>query len=242
MTENSRIDDTQPRILRTFTTLHQIRPDWGGSLILSLGLEPKGAALAIAANIAGAVTLAIDSDPSHLREVVRAGAVDFVVNTLDEAIRAMKNEVRKHAPLSVALNADAFAVLAEIQERGLAPQLFANFLQEDPRISEASTKLAALGATLIDFNERQSAPSGFQSANSFLEAFITKNAWSLHTFTFDSMASLRDFDHRALSLLSPEDSHRRRWLEAAPRILRRQRPPQRSTWLSDKESSALQRT
>ena len=81
-------------------------PLLAGLLILSLGLNPAGAALSTAANVAGAVSLAIDNNLTRLREVVRTGACDFVVTTLDEAIRAMKNEVRKHAPLSVALEAD----------------------------------------------------------------------------------------------------------------------------------------
>lgn len=248
MASLSQHDQTQPRILRTFTTLHHLRPTWGGALILSLGLDPAGAALAIAANIAGAVSLAIDDNPTHLREIVRTGAVDFVVNTLDEAIRAMKNEVRKRAPLSIALNADPFLMLAEIQDRGLAPQLFSGFLspanltrEQASTLTKAAHQFQTEGAFLIDFTDRPSR-SPFTPGNELVSPLLTRHNWELQTFTFDTAATLRAFDARALALLSPEhtdDTLRRRWLEAAPRILQRQRPPHRALWVTEHEKHIL---
>jgi hypothetical protein len=248
MTPHAIPDQTQPQILRTYTTLYQLRSDWRGSLILSLGLDPAGSALSIAANVAGAVSLAIDDNPIHLREVVRTGAADFVVNTLDEAIRTMKNEVRKRAPLSIALNADRFLTLTEIQDRGLAPQLFSTFLspadltpEQASTLTEATHQFQAEGAFLIDFTDRPP-PAPFTPGNELLAPFLTRNNWALQTYTFDTAATLRAFDARALAYLSsehPEDILRRRWLEAAPRILQRQRPPQRSLWLSSSEAALL---
>src|SRR5580698_5165161 len=88
--------DRQERILRMVTVLHALRESWGGALIVACGLNPQGAALALASNIAGAVCLSVDGDPARLKDALRSGSCDFVVNTLDEALRAMKNEVRKH--------------------------------------------------------------------------------------------------------------------------------------------------
>ncbi len=250
MSTNPTPDQTQPQILRTYTTLHQISPTWGGQLILSLGLNPAGAALSTAANIAGAVSLAIDNYPTHLREVVRTGAADFIVNTLDEAIRAMKNEVRKRAPLSVALNADPFLTLTEILERGLTPQLFATFLSpsnltpaQTTTLTHGARQFQSQGASLIDFSgESTLHPVPFTPSDTLLTPLLAERHWTLQTLTFDTPAALRAFDAKALTLLSPEDPHdtlRRRWLEAAPRILQRQRPPHRSLWLTESESSAI---
>jgi urocanate hydratase len=239
MLPQSNPNETQLRILNTYTTLHRLRQMWGGQLILSLGLDSAGCALSIAANIAGAVSLAIDNDPTNLREVVRTGACDFVVTTLDEAIRAMKNEVRKRAPLSVALNADPVLTLDVILERGLAPQLFANFLPSRPRVVEVAAELHALGAILIDFNEITEDLPGFRSSQSILAPILEGNGWTLQNFIFDTPAELRAFDAAALALLPPEDTLRRRWLEAAPRILQRQRPPARTLWLTERETATL---
>jgi hypothetical protein len=236
----------QPQILRTYTILHQLRPAWGGQFILSLGLNPQGAALSIAANIAGAVSLAIDNNPTHIREVVRTGACDFIVTTLDEAIRAMKNEVRKRAPLSVALNADPVTTLNEILERGLSPQIFSTFLTPPDLAPELSTTLTlaaqrfqSQGAALINFSETPNPqPSPFAPGEALLAPLLTERQWTLNTFPFVTPADLRAFDAKALPLFSaenPNDALRRRWLEAAPRILQRQRPPQRSLWLTESE-------
>jgi hypothetical protein len=248
MTSHPNPDQTQPQIVRTYTTLHQISPTWGGQLILSLGLNSAGAALSIAANIAGTVSLSIDNNSTHLREVVRSGAADFVVKTLDEAIRAMKNEVRKRAPLSIALSADPFLTLTEIQDRGLAPQLFSTFLspgdltpEQRSTLTQAAHQFQTAGASLIDFTD-QPPPSPFTSGDKLLTSLLTKRNWTLQTFTFDTAATLRAFDARALTLLSPDhpdDTPRRRWLEAAPRILQRQRPPHRSLWLTPSEAETL---
>jgi len=236
-------DAVQPRILRTYTVLQRLRPDWAGSLILSVGLGPHGAALSIASNIAGAVSLAIDHDPAHLREVVRTGAVDFVVNTLDEAIRAMKNEVRRGTPLSVALDLEPTAALAEIAERGLAPQLFSIFSSVVPGIDQRALELQQSGAQLISFQDDEVSSDplpGFRSSQTLLASLLEQRHWQLVTRTFETASELRAFDAKALELISTEDTLRRRWLQSAPRILQRQRPPQRTLWLTVEESKTVE--
>jgi len=230
-------ESLQAGVLRAYTTLVQIRSDWGGALVLSLGLSPAGITLPIASNIAGAVSLSIDQNPDHIRNVVRSGAVDFVVHSLDEAVRAMKNEIRKHAPLSVALNAPPIETLKEIHARGLAPQLFANFLPFEPRILTAAESFRAWGSELVDFAAEST--SGFRQSTAILDALVATRSWQLQRYVFPSSGELRDFDALALRSLPQGDRLRRRWLEAAPRILQRQRPPERCLWLSPSERDLL---
>lgn len=242
MTSYLSADSFQPRILRAFTVLYRLRSDWAGALILSLGLSLEGAALSMAANLAGGVCLSLDEDASRVREVVRSGVADFVVITLDEAIRAMKNELRQHRPLSVVLHAPIPPVLEEIVERGLAPQLFSNLLPRSSTLDRFASQLGQLGAILISFEEDESPennPSGTLSSRSLLAAVQEQTQWKLHTPVFASPAGLRDFDARALQRLPPGDNLRRHWLESASRLLQRQRPPQRSLWLTPAEAEDL---
>jgi urocanate hydratase len=241
MTSNPDPGSLQIQVLRAYSTLLQLRADWGGSFVLSLGLPPKGSALAIASNIAGAVSLSIDDDETHLREVVRAGAVDFVVHSLDEAVRAMKNEVRKRTPLSVALSASPIAALQEIVSRGMAPQLFSSFISSCPAILQAAEKLMAYGADLVDFDPESASGSlpEFRSSVSILDPFLKQRSWHLRTFSFQTLGELRDFEHRVLKTLPLEDTLRRRWLEVASRILPREKPPSRALWLSSDEEDLL---
>ena len=150
----------------------------------------------------------------------------------------MKNEIRKGAPLSVALNVDPERALNEILERGLAPQLFTNFLPSTHRIAEAASRLQSLGATLVNFHEGTPADN-FHSSESLLAPLLQSKSWRLYSFTFETPATLRAFDSKALLLLHEEDAMRHRWLQAAPKILRRQHPPIRSLWLTSEEFQTL---
>jgi len=74
---------------------------WPGALILAIGLGPRGAAVSTAGNIAGAACLAIDPRPEACRAALLSGACDFIVNTVDEALRILKNQIRQRRPVSV---------------------------------------------------------------------------------------------------------------------------------------------
>jgi urocanate hydratase len=234
----------QTRTLRTFTVLHHLRQDWGGALIVACGLGPQGAALALASNIAGAVCLSIEPDPATAREALRTGACDFVVNTLDEALRAMKNEIRKHLPLSVGLQGNQAAILQELIDRGVAPELFTGLNQLAPAAATQSFKSS--GAIIVDFNP--SLPSHEASrpeavnAESMLESILAQHQWQIESFAQSTPSALRAFDLRALSLISPEDTLRTKWLHAAPRILPRESPLHRTLWVTAAESETLQKS
>lgn len=237
-------ENLQHLALQSFTAISALKPAWGGSVVLSLGLDPQGTALSVASNVAGAVSLAIDNDPVRISEVVRNGAVDFVVNTLDEAIRAMKNEVRKQSPLSVALNMNPDSALQEIIGRGLAPSLFACFAgigALQMRV-QASNHFASLGTTLLDFGSTANLPvHPAISSASLINSLIDSKGWSLACFSFQSSGALRTFDAEVLKLLPGGDHMRRAWMQSVPRILQRQRPPCRYLWLTADERRWLSR-
>jgi urocanate hydratase len=113
----------QASVLRTFVALCTLHTNWTGRIVLVHSLEDQGATIALAATMAGAVALAIERDPERARSAMRAGCCDFVVGTLDEALRVMKNEVRKGAALSVGLVGDDDAIMKEIRERGVVVDL-----------------------------------------------------------------------------------------------------------------------
>jgi Urocanase Rossmann-like domain len=210
-----RAEDLQTEVLRAYTVLSSIRPDWAGALILNLGLNPAGAAVSLAANIAGAVCLSLESDAVLLRGALRSGSCDFIVNTLDEALRAMKNEVRKGRPLSVGLEGDPNKVLAEIIDRGVAPELFTAPASHP----DAAAYFHSLGGLSVSFEGSDA------------------HCWQLRIFTFPTSAELRAFDAVALSLIPEEDRIRRQWLSSVARILPRER--HRALWLSDQETLTL---
>src|SRR5512140_2673187 len=76
----------------------------GGRLLYVGELDEPGSALTVASNIAGGATLAASAQPAALRQALREGVIDFLVNSLDEALRILKNEVRKREPVAVAVS------------------------------------------------------------------------------------------------------------------------------------------
>ncbi len=81
--------------------------------------------LLVAANIAGAASLAATADTAAQKQAIHDGVADFLVTSLDEALRILKNEIRKRETVSVCIAADPHAVEAEMIERGVLPDLLA---------------------------------------------------------------------------------------------------------------------
>jgi urocanate hydratase len=115
--------DLQRHTLRHYGNLIARRESWAGRLVFTAGEGSSATGLPAAVSIAGGCTLALDPDAPTVKSVFRQGGVDFVVNTLDEAVRVLKNEVRQHKPLSVALIAPLQPTLEEMAARGLQPDL-----------------------------------------------------------------------------------------------------------------------
>ncbi len=234
----------QERILRTFTVLHTLRQDWGGALIAASGLGPDGAALAAASNVAGAVCLCVEDDSARIKEAIRSGACDFIVNTLDEALRTIKNEIRKHLPLSVGLQADPVSIFNEMFERGIAPDAFAIWSDHGVAL-ESLRNFRSNGVSILDFEllhfELNDARMASIHVGTQVETLLRQKRWRLQSFIFETSSALRTFEADALSLLSEQDKLRRSWLRAAPRILQRERPWRRVLWLTEDEEQTLKK-
>jgi urocanate hydratase len=102
-------------------------PSLGGRLLYAGELDAPARALLVAANIAGAASLAATADAGAKKQAVRDGVADFLVNTLDEALRILKNEIRKRETVAVCIAAAPEAVEREMRERGVVPDIVQPF-------------------------------------------------------------------------------------------------------------------
>src|SRR5499425_677085 len=93
--------------------------DLSGKLIVSGGMGGMGGAQPLAATMSGAAFLGIDVDPERIKKRLKTGYCDFMVNTLDEALRILKNAVRKKEAVSVGLVGNCADVIPELAERGV---------------------------------------------------------------------------------------------------------------------------
>jgi urocanate hydratase len=95
----------------------------GGTLLYAGELDGHGRAMVIAGNVGGCGILAATADQAAQKQAIRDGVVDFLVSSLDEALRILKNEIRKRAAVAVCVGAAPADVEREMIERGVLPDL-----------------------------------------------------------------------------------------------------------------------
>jgi urocanate hydratase len=94
-----------------------------GKLVVSGGMGGMGGAQPLAAALNGAAFLGIEVDPERIKRRVKTGYCDVMVNDLDEALRILKNAVRKREATSVGLTGNCADVISELARRGVVPDL-----------------------------------------------------------------------------------------------------------------------
>ena len=97
--------------------------DLAGKLVVTGGMGGMGGAQPLAATMNAAAFLGIDVDPERIKRRVKTGYCDLMVNDLDEALRILKNAVRKREAASVGLVGNCANVVPELARRGVVPDL-----------------------------------------------------------------------------------------------------------------------
>jgi hypothetical protein len=185
-------------LLQTVPPALSSEPGLGGKLLYAGELDEPTLALLAAGNIAGAATLASTASPSMQKQAIHTGVADFLVTSLDEALRILKNEIRKRETVAVCVAVAPEAVEREMLERGVLPDLLA------PATLPGSTAFLSQGACLVE-------PADEDESQVLL-------AWSV---AVAPALWLPKLDTLAQDCLQPEDWTARRWLRLAPRYLGR---------------------
>jgi urocanate hydratase len=190
-----------------YAALMELSADVGGWLLLYAGLDRAGAAVAMASNVAGAASLGLEPDAERAKAALRAGVCDFVVNDLGEALRILKNEIRKRNGVSVVLTGGVEAAVREMVERGVQPEALAFSVPE--MVERGARVLAAdAGGGLVPV------------------------AWAAEGLGRQALSVM---DGLAVTALETRDA-RARWVEASPRYLGRAFAGQRFVRMTDAEA------
>ncbi len=193
-----------------------------GRLLLIEGLAEEGDALLIAASIAGAASLVLETSVEMVRHCVRNGIADFAVKTLDEALRILKNEIRKRQPIAVLLERQPADVLAEMVERGAQPDLLRWTSTESASKQHIET-LRERGARPLP-GPLETDPDPAREV-----------CWRAE----GSSAALRQLDLLAGQILPQPDLERQNWIARAPRYLPRALRLERLVQMTAEESAAF---
>ena len=94
-----------------------------GRLVATCGMGATGGALPLAATLNGAAFLGVEADAEQIKRRVKSGYCEAMVNDLDEALRILKNSVRRREAASVGLIGNCADVIPELASRGIVPDL-----------------------------------------------------------------------------------------------------------------------
>jgi len=94
-----------------------------GKLVVTGGMGGMGGAQPLAATMNGAAFLGIDVDTERIKRRVKTGYCDVMVTSFDEALRILKNDVRKGEATSVGLVGNCADLIPEMAKRGVVPDL-----------------------------------------------------------------------------------------------------------------------
>jgi hypothetical protein len=219
--------DLQRQTLRLYGEFMARHATYGGRLVLCYGEGSSATGLPTAVSIAGGTTLALDPNASVVKSVFRQGGIDFVVNTLDESLRVLKNEIRQHKPLSVGLIADLDLTLAEMQERGLLPDIHVTI--------DAPMDGSHFGRESIHLSRSD----GLVEPSSLLASWLQDRGWEEVVLPTSSLAELRTRDAQLLALIPATDTLRRTWVQRISHYQRSSPGSARAVWFSPEERAAL---
>jgi len=164
-------------------------------------MDEQGRALVVAANIAGAATLVASADLAAQKQAIREAIADFLVTSLDEALRILKNQLRKRETVSVCVAMAPAAMEREMNVRGVQPDL----LRRDVPIAPLHEALVHREG---EYDETD------------LTSIPALVIWRVDSARHKDLAVL---DAIALECLDANDWSARRWLRLAPRYLGRLR-------------------
>jgi urocanate hydratase len=129
-----------------------------GKLVVSGGMGGMGGAQPLAATMAGAAFLGIEVDPDRIKKRLKTGYCDYMVNTLDEALRILKNAVREKKAVSVGLVGNCADVIPELAARGVVPDV----LTDQTSAHDPLNGYIPQGLTVRDAEElRRRDPKGY---------------------------------------------------------------------------------
>jgi urocanate hydratase len=171
--------------------------DLSGKLVVSGGMGGMGGAQPLAATLNGAAFLGIDVDPERIKKRLKSGYCDVMVNDLDEALRILKNSVRKGEPASVGLVGNCADVIPELARRGIVPDLLTDQTSaHDPLYGYVPQGISVSDAAELRVKDPDSyRKRSLDSMAAHVEGMLTLQKMGAVTFDYGNNIRTFAFDH-----------------------------------------------
>src|SRR5215472_3191528 len=171
--------------------------DLSGRLIVSGGMGGMGGAQPLAATMNGAAFLGIDVDPERIQKRLRTGYCDLMVTSLEEALRILKEAIRKKENVSVGLVGNCAEIIPELAARGEVPDI----LTDQTSAHDPLNGYIPHGIPLaVAFEMRRRDPSGYEkrsldSISRHVEGMLQLQKMGAVTFDYGNNIRTFAFQH-----------------------------------------------
>lgn len=213
--------------------------DLAGKLVASCGISGPIGLAPLGAAMNGAAALGIDGDAEQIKSLVKTGYCDVMVNDLDEALRLLKNAVRKCEPVAVGLVANYRDLIPAMARRGIVPDLLIGAALD----FEGVNPLQKLGTIGIAWNVNATAQGDAgvtkSAAAGYLRPLLQEGRAPIAIVASSGEPrDIRRMDALLLDLF-PANKNLQRWIQSVSKRLRFDGPPARVCWLAPDERSQL---
>ena len=171
--------------------------DLAGKLVVTGGMGGMGGAQPLAATLNGAAFLGIEVDPERIKRRIRTGYLDVMVNSLDEALRILKNAVRQKQGTSVGLVGNCAEIIPELARRGVVPDLLTDQTSaHDPLNGYIPAKLSFVEAAEL----RRRSPAdylkrSYESIACHVQGMLDLQKMGAATFDYGNNIRTMAFEH-----------------------------------------------
>ncbi len=191
---------TQGILQGTYETLASLAvqkgwPSLKGKFVLTAGLGGMGGAQPLAITMNGGVGLIVEVDPARARRRQEIGYVDVVVDTLEEAMTLVEENVKNGTPRSIGLVANAAELYPELVIRGVIPDVVTDQTPAHDVLSYVPVGLSVAEADAL----RKSDPQAYQrrsmeSMASHVQAMLEFQKRGAEVFDYGNNLRQRAFD------------------------------------------------
>lgn len=189
----------------TYETLSSLAVQKGwqtlkGKFVLTAGLGGMGGAQPLAITLNGGVGLVVEVDPARARRRQEIGYVDLVVDTLEEAMTLVEENVANGTPRSIGLVGNAAEIYPELSRRGIIPDVVTD---QTPAHDVLSYVPAGLSVEQADDLRRTDAAAyqrlSMDSMARHVQAMLAFQQQGAEVFDYGNNLRQRAFDHGVLN-------------------------------------------
>jgi urocanate hydratase len=170
-------------------------PSLAGKFVLTAGLGGMGGAQPMAITMNGGVGLIVEADPERAKKRLDIGYVDVVVDSLEEAMSLVEENLASKTPKSIGLIGNAADIYSELVLRGVLPDVVTDQTSAHDPLSYIPSGYSAVEATKLRYADPENyAKLACQTMAKHVQAMLDFQKMGAEVFDYGNNIRQRAFD------------------------------------------------